>query len=137
MIIGAEKMQPHLLNKNEVNGPMFKILDDPRFTKIGFFLRRVKLDELPQIWNILKGEMSLVGPRPLAAHEMDANDEWKKLRLQVKPGLTGLWQVKSRDYRSFDEWVFWDMYYVKNLSILIDIRILINTLLVVIKGTGV
>lgn len=133
MVENAEEMKRDLHEKNEVNGPMFKIGNDPRITRLGMFLRATKLDELPQLWNVLKGEMGLVGPRPLASDEMQGEPEWRELRLMVKPGMTGAWQVMSRDYRSFEEWVYWDTYYVKNRSFWLDIRILFKTIFVVFK----
>jgi len=128
MIEDAEKIKPSLLDRNEVDGPMFKIIDDPRLTRVGDFLRRTKLDELPQFWNILKGDMALIGPRPLAAEEMSLNAEWRESRLNIKPGLTGLWQVSSKDYRSFKEWVYWDTYYVENQSLALDMKIFVKTI---------
>lgn len=127
MVENAEEMKRDLHEKNEVNGPMFKIFNDPRVTRLGMFLRATKLDELPQLWNVLKGEMSLVGPRPLAYKEMDGDPEWREFRLTVKPGMTGAWQVNNGDYRSFEEWVYWDTFYVKNRSLLLDLRIIIKT----------
>lgn len=130
----AEKIKPLIFDKNEVKGPMFKIVDDPRLTRIGRFLRRRKLDELPQFWNILKGEMTLVGPRPLADEEMRFDAEWREERLKVKQGLTGLWQVENRDYRSFEEWIYWDEYYVKNRSFALDMKIIGKTILLMGKS---
>lgn len=136
MVENADEIKQKLLEKNEVNGPMFKIGNDPRVTRLGMFLRATKLDELPQLWNVLKGEMSLVGPRPLASKEMEGEPEWRKLRLMAKPGMTGAWQVNNKDYRSFEEWVYWDTYYVRNQSLWLDIKILFKTMFVVFRNIG-
>ncbi|GAX60408.1 polyprenyl glycosylphosphotransferase [Candidatus Scalindua japonica] len=128
MVIDAEETKSSLYSKNEVKGPMFKIKKDPRLTKFGKIIRPLKLDELPQFWNVLKGELSFVGPRPLADEEMRSNPEWREMRLKVKPGITGMWQVENNDYRSFDEWIHWDTYYVTNQSLILDIKILFKTI---------
>lgn len=133
MVNDAEKIKPLLMSKNEVNGPMFKIEDDPRLTKFGRLLRRLKLDELPQLWNVLKGDLSFVGPRPLSEEEMGSKTKWREMRLKVKPGITGLWQVNCNDYRSFDEWLYWDTYYVRNQSLSLDIKIFAKTIILLAK----
>lgn len=130
----AHLMRPQL--QNEVEGSVFKMKDDPRITRIGRFLRRTSLDELPQLFNVLRGEMSLVGPRPLASEEMTADEKWRELRLTVKPGITGLWQVKGRGNREFSEWVRYDTEYVMNQSFLLDVKILLMTFVVVLRGKG-
>ncbi len=132
MIEDAEKIKQSIINENEVAGPVFKIKNDPRHTKIGVFMRMCKLDELPQLWNVLKGEMSLVGPRPLERKEMVGHTEWMTSRLRVKQGITGLWQVENKDYRCFDEWIYYDAEYVKYQSLWLDIKIMLKTPLAII-----
>lgn len=128
MLPNAHQMQDALRQKlNEVDGPVFKMSNDPRLTKVGQFLRKTSLDELPQLINVLMGDMSCVGPRPLAIKEMTFNPHWRDLRLMVKPGLTGLWQVRSRDDPRFHAWIENDIEYVRNQSIWRDIRILLGT----------
>lgn len=122
--------------KNEVDGPVFKIKNDPRLISIGKFIRKTSLDELPQFFNVLKGEMSLIGPRPPIPEEVAKYNNWQKRRLGVKPGITGLWQVSGRSELSFHEWVELDAYYIENWSLLLDFQILLKTILVVIKGRG-
>ena len=137
MIFGAADMQEGLRPKNDLDGPVFKIEDDPRLTRIGRFLRRTSLDELPQFFNVLIGDMSLVGPRPLVMEEMRCSPEWREIRLRVKPGITGLWQMSSRSSISFHDWIRHDIHYVKNQSILLDIKIIFKTIWAVIKFIGV
>ena len=118
MIVNADTMKVDLLERNEMNGPVFKIKKDPRVTKVGRFLRRFSLDELPQLWSVLKGDMSLVGPRPAGPHELARYDSWHRRKLSVKPGLTCLWQIKGRNrIRDFDEWVRLDLEYIENWSL--------------------
>src|SRR5204862_6902746 len=107
----ADQRLAQLLHKNEAKGPLFKMKDDPRITPVGKFLRRTSLDEIPQLLNVLKGNMSLVGPRPAVPREVEQYQEWQKGRLAVRPGLTGLWQVRGRSDLSFDEGVLMDLYY--------------------------
>ena len=127
MFRDAEALQGDLADRNEVDGPMFKIGNDPRITRVGRFLRRTKLDELPQLLNVIRGEMSLVGPRPLAMKEMQYNPAWRDLRLSVKPGITGLWQVESGRKNTFQDWIAADLRYVEEQSLLLDLRILAET----------
>lgn len=134
MVENAEALKRHL--PNEVDGPMFKVTADPRVTRIGRHLRSLSLDELPQLVNVLRGEMSLVGPRPLAREEMRDNREWMEARLSVKPGVTGLWQVKGRESRRFRDWVVFDMDYVEHRSLLGDLKILLLTVPAVIRRRG-
>ena len=115
---------------------IYKLKNDPRITSVGNFLRRTSLDELPQFINILKGEMTLVGPRPPLQYEYDCYKEWHKLRLSVKPGLTGLWQVNGRSSVPFHEMVKLDLYYIGNWSLLLDFKIVIRTVPVMFAGTG-
>ncbi len=137
MYADAEKMQKELQGRNEVKGLMFKIEDDPRITKVGRFLRKTSLDELPQFWNILKGDMSLVGTRPPTVDEYEQYEAKHKARLSMTPGLTGFWQISGRsDIRDFDEVVRLDMQYIDHWSIGLDIKILIKTIIVVLTGKG-
>jgi exopolysaccharide biosynthesis polyprenyl glycosylphosphotransferase len=115
---------------------VFKMVRDPRVTPIGQFLRRSSLDELPQFWNVLRGEMSLVGPRPPIAYELEHYQEWHKDRLKVTPGLTGLWQVSGRSTVGFDEMVMLDLHYISRWSLKLDLKIIARTLPVMIKGEG-
>lgn len=117
-------------------GNMFKLKNDPRLTIIGKFLRKTSLDELPQFFNVLRGEMSLIGPRPPMPEEVEKYSNWQKRRLGVKPGITGLWQVSGRSELSFDEWVKLDAYYIENWSLWLDFQIFLRTIWVVIKGIG-
>lgn len=136
MIDNAEDLQKELLSKNEADGPLFKISDDPRITRLGKILRETSLDEIPQLVNVLKGEMSLVGPRPLIMDEMKFSQSWRDTRLSVKPGITGLWQVQGRSEAPFHNWIRYDVNYVKNQSLWSDIKILLKTIKVVFKKVG-
>jgi exopolysaccharide biosynthesis polyprenyl glycosylphosphotransferase len=136
MRAGAEEEKPALTDLNEASGPLFKIKEDPRITRLGGFLRRASLDELPQLYNVLRGEMSLVGPRPHLPEEVEQYQEWHKKRLRTWPGLTGLWQVSGRSDLTFDEMMLLDIYYVENWSLLMDLRIALKTIPVAILGTG-
>jgi lipopolysaccharide/colanic/teichoic acid biosynthesis glycosyltransferase len=127
MIEGAEELKPSLEHLNLADGPMFKLLDDPRETRIGRILRASKLDELPQLLNVLRGEMSLVGPRPLSMDEMRCNPHWRDARLMVRPGVTGLWQIKEKDAHTFHEWIEYDLQYVDERSLWFDLKILAAT----------
>jgi lipopolysaccharide/colanic/teichoic acid biosynthesis glycosyltransferase/NDP-sugar pyrophosphorylase family protein len=134
MYVNAHLDQSSLRDKNQTDGPMFKIVNDPRITPLGHWLRRTSLDELPQLWNVLKGEMSLVGPRPLAEREMKWHPVWRVLRLGVKPGMTGLWQVMCGSYSDFADWISYDVRYVQDACLSLDLKILIKTIGVVIYG---
>jgi lipopolysaccharide/colanic/teichoic acid biosynthesis glycosyltransferase len=136
MVTDAEKGQKELMPQNEVDGPVFKMHNDPRITKVGLFLRKTSLDELPQLVNVLQGEMSLVGPRPLITDEMRFSSTWRNMRLKVKPGITGLWQVQGRSEAHFHDWIKYDLYYVQNQSSWLDLKILFKTIAVVLKRTG-
>jgi exopolysaccharide biosynthesis polyprenyl glycosylphosphotransferase len=133
---GAEAELEELRDLNEADGPLFKIYDDPRLTRVGRFLRHTSLDELPQFLNVLRGEMSLVGPRPPLPAEVDGYVEWHKKRLEVRPGMTGLWQVSGRSMLSFDEMVLLDIYYIENWSLWLDLKILLRTVPQVLFGNG-
>ncbi len=136
MYENAEDMKDELRDANEMRGPVFKIENDPRLTKVGKFLRRWSIDELPQLWNVLIGDMSLVGPRPLPVDENDYYP-WQRRRLSVKPGITCLWQVSGRnEITDFDEWVKLDLAYIDNWSIWLDMKILFLTIPAIISGKG-
>ncbi len=132
MIVNADKMVKQLEEQNEIDGAMFKIKDDPRVTKVGHIIRKYSLDELPQLWNVLKGDMSLVGPRPPLPMEVEDYTPYDKLRLTVIPGCTGLWQVTKRNDADFDEMVELDLEYINNSSLWFDFKILLKTVGVVI-----
>jgi exopolysaccharide biosynthesis polyprenyl glycosylphosphotransferase len=136
MVDNADEMRSQLADLNESTGPLFKIRNDPRLTRVGRFIRRYSLDELPQLYNVLRGEMSLIGPRPNLPEEVAQYQEWMKKRLSVSPGLTGLWQVSGRSDLTFDEMVLLDIYYVENWSIGLDISILLRSAPAVLRATG-
>lgn len=130
MVTNAEELLESLLHLNETTGAMFKMKNDPRVTKIGRFIRKTSIDELPQLWNVLKGEMSLVGPRPPLPREVAQYTEYDKQRLLVTPGCTGLWQISGRSNVGFKEMVELDLQYIRNRSILFDLKIILKTVLV-------
>jgi exopolysaccharide biosynthesis polyprenyl glycosylphosphotransferase len=133
----ADERRRELLDKNEMTGPVFKIKNDPRVTPIGRFLRKYSLNELPQLWSVLKGDMSLVGPRPAFPHELDGYGFWHKRKLSIRPGITCLWQVRGRNkISSFDDWVKMDLEYIDNWSLWLDFKILLWTAWAVVAGTG-
>ncbi len=137
MVENAEAAQATLEHMNQNSGPVFKIFSDPRVTKVGAFLRKTSIDELPQLFNVLKGEMSLVGPRPLNTRDVGRFSEaWLMRRFSVKPGLTCLWQVSGRSNVSFDRWIALDLHYIDHWSLLLDMKILAMTFPAVIKGRG-
>jgi exopolysaccharide biosynthesis polyprenyl glycosylphosphotransferase len=136
MVNGAESMLRDLATQNEASGPLFKMREDPRITGVGRVLRRLSLDELPQLLNVLRGEMSLVGPRPALPTEVGTYQEWHRTRLEVAPGITGLWQVSGRSEVSFDEYVRLDLFYIENWSLAYDLFILAKTVPVVVSGKG-
>ena len=137
MVENAEQLQKTLLDKNEMDGPVFKIKEDPRITKLGKILRRTSLDELPQLFNVLLGDMSLVGPRPPLPEEVSQYDLCHRKRLCVKPGLTCLWQVNGRNKINFEKWMKLDLEYIDNWSLLLDFKILLKTIPAVLFGSGV
>jgi len=136
MIQGAEDLQDQVAHLNEMAGPVFKITSDPRLTAVGRFLRRTSLDELPQLVNVVKGEMSLVGPRPLPVYEASRIKGAQRRRLAMRPGMTGLWQVSGRNSVDFDGWMQLDLLYVDRWSFGLDLRILLHTIPVVLRGEG-
>jgi lipopolysaccharide/colanic/teichoic acid biosynthesis glycosyltransferase len=137
MVAGAAAMEEGLQARNQMVGPAFKIDDDPRITPIGHVLRKYSIDELPQLWSVLIGDLSLVGPRPPREHEYARFTEFQKRKLAVKPGMTCLWQVEGRHrINNYDEWVERDLEYIRRWSLWLDIQILARTFLVVVMGTG-
>ncbi len=130
MVVNAEELKKKLMHQNEMSGPMFKMKDDPRITKIGKFIRKTSIDELPQLINVLKGEMSLVGPRPSLPKEVAQFEPWMMRRLDVKPGLTCYWQVSGRNNIDFDDWMKLDIKYVQDRSIKLDIKLIFKTVFV-------
>lgn len=136
MCLDAEKKLKKLQKKNEADGPVFKIKDDPRITKVGHFIRKFSIDELMQLFNILKGDMSIIGPRPALPNEVAEYDEFAKLRLKVKPGLSCYWQVSGRSNIGFEEWMQLDVKYINEMSLLTDIKIILLTIPAILKGDG-
>jgi lipopolysaccharide/colanic/teichoic acid biosynthesis glycosyltransferase len=136
MTSNADELKDSLRHRNERNGPFFKISDDPRITRLGKFLRRYSFDELPQLWNVLKGDMSLVGPRP---HPLDDFEQYSLdhlCRLDAKPGITGLWQVMARNDPSFETNMQLDLEYIENWNLWLDLKILGKTIPAVFQGAG-
>lgn len=127
MVSNAEELLEELKAQNEMDGPVFKIKEDPRITKVGKFIRKTSIDELPQLFNILKGDMSIVGPRPAIPHEVEEYDDYQRQRLLVKPGLTCIWQVSGRNTIGFDEWVEMDLEYIQTRSLWLDIKLIFKT----------
>ena len=137
MVPNAENMLGGLLDKNEMTGPVFKIKDDPRITKIGRFIRKTGIDEFPQLWNVLKGDMSLVGPRPPLPREVEMYNEHQMKRLSVMPGITCYWQVQpKRNSLTFDEWLELDLKYISKRCLLTDLVILFKTVGAVLGMEG-
>lgn len=136
MVVNAEKMKKDLLAQNEVEGAMFKMHDDPRITKVGKFIRAHSLDELPQLWNVLIGNMSLVGPRPPLPKEVEMYSDYDKQRLLVKPGCSGLWQATSRNAADFAEMVQLDIEYINKSNVFFDLWIIFKTIGVIIHPNG-
>jgi len=137
MVENADQLKRDLMANNEMRGPVFKIESDPRITSCGRLLRRFSLDELPQLWSVLKGDMSLVGPRPPLQEEYERFSDWQKRKLAAQPGITCLWQVSGRNrIRDFDDWVRLDIEYIENWSLWLDVKILFRTAIAVVSGRG-
>jgi exopolysaccharide biosynthesis polyprenyl glycosylphosphotransferase len=137
MFVDAEERKKELMNRNEMQGSMFKIKDDPRVTRVGQFIRKASMDELPQFWNVFVGEMSLVGTRPPTPDEVATYQNWHRKRICIKPGMTGLWQVSGRnEIQDFDEVVKLDIQYIEEWSLWLDIRLLFKTVAVVLARSG-
>jgi lipopolysaccharide/colanic/teichoic acid biosynthesis glycosyltransferase len=136
MVEDAENQRHQIAHLNEMSGPVFKVRRDPRVTPVGRWLRQFSLDELPQLWNVLRGDMSLVGPRPPVPQEVSQYQRWQRRRLSMRPGLTCLWQVQGRNELDFDRWVELDLEYIDSWSPLLDIKILLKTIPVVLSGKG-
>jgi lipopolysaccharide/colanic/teichoic acid biosynthesis glycosyltransferase len=137
MVDSADQKQGDLEDLNEVRGPVFKIRNDPRITPVGKILRKTSIDELPQLFNVLKGDMSLVGPRPLPVRDYNGfNEDWQRRRFSVRPGITCLWQVKGRSNTSFVRWMELGMEYIDTWSLRLDLKILLRTVPAVLRGSG-
>jgi lipopolysaccharide/colanic/teichoic acid biosynthesis glycosyltransferase len=136
MRVGADEMLQELRALNEADGPLFKLRDDPRVTRVGRWLRRWSLDELPQILNVIRGDMSLVGPRPPLPEEVREYEEWQFDRLEVPPGITGLWQISGRSDLSFEEYVRLDLFYIENWSLAYDFFIVAKTIPTLLSTRG-
>jgi lipopolysaccharide/colanic/teichoic acid biosynthesis glycosyltransferase len=137
MVPDADRRKQELLKHNEMQGPVFKMREDPRITPTGRFLRKYSLDELPQLWSVVLGDMSLVGPRPPLVTEYAKYESWQKRKMSVVPGLTCLWQVQGRaDITDFNDWVRMDLQYIDNWSLILDFKILFQTAAVVVRGKG-
>ena len=136
MVKNADALKKELLTQNEIEGAMFKMKDDPRITRVGHFIRKYSLDELPQLFNVLKGDMSLVGPRPPLPEEVAQYTDYQKQRLLVTPGCTGLWQVTVRNEADFDEMVDIDLNYIQQRGFMMDLWILVMTVKIMIKPNG-
>ena len=137
MVVNADTLKPRLLAANEMTGPVFKMRNDPRITPVGRVLRKYSLDELPQLWSVLKGDMSLVGPRPPLQTEYAHFTERQKQKLAVKPGITCLWQISGRNnIWDFDEWIRLDLAYIENWSLWLDLKILLKTIPAVLSHRG-
>jgi len=136
MYVGAEMRKKELERQNEMRGPVFKMKRDPRTTPFGRFMRRFSIDELPQLFNILKGDMGLVGPRPPIPAEVEMYETWQRRRLSMKPGLTCIWQVSGRNKIDFEQWMEMDLQYIDNFSLWLDFKLLVRTIFVVLTGYG-
>jgi lipopolysaccharide/colanic/teichoic acid biosynthesis glycosyltransferase len=136
MVVNAEELKQMLLASNEQSGPVFKMQRDPRVTRIGRFIRKFSIDELPQLVNVLRGDMSIVGPRPPLPSEVELYEAWQRRRLSVRPGLTCVWQVSGRNEISFQDWMLLDMRYIDHWSLARDFNLIWKTVPVVLTGRG-
>jgi lipopolysaccharide/colanic/teichoic acid biosynthesis glycosyltransferase len=136
MVVNAEELKSTLAAQNEQAGPVFKMKNDPRITRVGRFIRKYSIDELPQLVNVLRGDMSLVGPRPPLPAEVAKYESWQWRRLSVRPGLTCIWQVSGRNQISFEEWMKLDMQYIDHWSLAADLQLILRTIPVVLAGRG-
>jgi exopolysaccharide biosynthesis polyprenyl glycosylphosphotransferase len=136
MVNNAEQLKAELHQLNETDGPVFKMSDDPRITPVGRMLRRFSLDELPQLWNILRGDMSFVGPRPAIPNEVEKYEPWQRRRLRMRPGLTCIWVLEGRSDVDFHRWIQLDLAYIDNWSLWLDCKIFLRTIPIVISGKG-
>ena len=136
MVVNAEELKAELAGLNEQSGPVFKMRNDPRVSTLGRFLRKYSIDELPQLVNVLRGDMSVVGPRPPVVEEVAKYEAWQRRRLSVRPGLTCIWQVSGRSQISFEEWMYLDMQYIDHWSLGQDIGLIFKTIPVVVTGRG-
>ncbi len=136
MVRDAEALREGLLSRNEMDGPVFKVKDDPRVTKVGRILRRLSIDELPQLWNVLRGDMSVVGPRPPVPSEVEKYQRWQRRRLSMRPGITCIWQVSGRNEVDFKRWMEMDLEYIDNWSLALDFKILLRTIPAVLSSRG-
>ena len=136
MYLDADKRMAEVIGSNEKDGPIFKMHDDPRITRIGRFLRQMSMDELPQLFNVLRGDMSLVGPRPPLPNEVAKYDDYAMERLSIRPGMTCYWQIMGRSNLSFDEWMDLDHRYLEEMGVVTDLKILLKTPFAVLKGDG-
>jgi len=136
MVENAEALKAGLSAKNEMDGPVFKMKSDPRITRVGKFLRKFSIDELPQLINVLRGDMSVVGPRPPVPQEVAKYQTWQRRRLSVRPGLTCIWQVSGRNEISFEQWMYMDLQYIDTWSFTKDIGLILKTFPVVFTGRG-
>jgi lipopolysaccharide/colanic/teichoic acid biosynthesis glycosyltransferase len=136
MVTNAEALRTSLLGLNEQDGPVFKITSDPRVTRVGWFLRKTSFDELPQFFNVLRGEMSVVGPRPPIPSEVEMYKRWQKRRLSMKPGITCTWQVSGRNNIQFEDWMKLDLEYIDNWTLTRDMILVLKTIKVMLLGTG-
>ena len=136
MVVNADQMKDQLLEKNEMDGPVFKMKNDPRVTAIGRFIRKFSIDELPQLINILRGDMTIVGPRPAVPREVEKYKVWQRRRLSVRPGLTCYWQVSGRNEVGFEEWMQMDLRYVDTWNLKVDLELILKTFPVVLTGRG-
>jgi lipopolysaccharide/colanic/teichoic acid biosynthesis glycosyltransferase len=136
MFQDAEKRLDEVKAMNRMSGPVFKADKDPRITRVGRFLRKLSIDELPQLWNVLKGDMSIVGPRPPIPKEVEQYEHWQRRRLSMRPGITCLWQVSGRNAIDFEDWMRLDLKYIDNWSLWLDIKVMLKTIPAVISARG-